>query len=365
MTNYSNNKKLLHEHFFLYIQAEHAVIHWDGKLLCDLTGNETVDRIAVVCTQESGALLLGVPKIERGTGENMAAAAYKLIVDYAIENNVVAMSFDTTAPNTGGDNGACTLLEGKLGRFLLWLACRHHVHEIFLRSAWDVKFPASSAPEVNFFERFRKEWNQIDKSKFVPGIRDEIVKRAISDQKRKEIIEFCESVWDQNFVRDDYRELIELTFIFLDAKPKEKEDSKRKFQIFFRAPGATHHARCMAKVIYALKIFMFLSKFKMSKADIPRLRDFCIFIVLVYVKAWTLCSLPLAAPKQDLSLIKSMVEYEQIDKAISDAVLRKLAGHLWYLSEETIALAFFDDNVSLEEKKCLQETLLSQPMTQL
>ena len=49
------------------------------------------------------------------------------------------------------------------------------------------------------------------------------------------------------FPREDYRELIELTFVYLGG-----ELPARKF--FLRQPGAMHHARFMSKAIYLLKM---------------------------------------------------------------------------------------------------------------
>jgi len=45
-------------------------------------------------------------------------------------DQIVGISFDTTAANTGRLNGPCTLLELKMQKKLLWLACRHHVLEV-------------------------------------------------------------------------------------------------------------------------------------------------------------------------------------------------------------------------------------------
>lgn len=39
------------------------------------------------------------------------------------------------------------------------------------------------------------------------------------------------------------------------------------------------------------------------------------------------------------------------DAIISSLALKKLQGHLWYLSEELVALAFFDDEVSVDTKR--------------
>jgi len=47
-----------------------------------------------------------------------------------LTEDVVGMSFDTTAANTGHRNGTCVLLEHKIGKDLLWLACRHHILEV-------------------------------------------------------------------------------------------------------------------------------------------------------------------------------------------------------------------------------------------
>ena len=46
--------------------------------------------------------------------------------------------------------------------------------------------------------------------------------------------------------------------------------------------------------------------------------------------------LPLAvkAPNSDLSLLKYWKEYADINDAISEVTTRKMASHIWYLSEE-------------------------------
>lgn len=108
-------------------------------------------------------------------------------------------------------------------------------------------------------------------------------------------------------------------------------------------------------------MFMFLSQFPLSTKDRQSLRDFCIFVVLLYTKAWTRCSFALEAPKQDLDFIKNVIKFEEVDDQISSAVLRKIRGHLWYLSDETIALSLFDDNVTVAEKNQLRQAILEQP----
>lgn len=157
----------------------------------------------------------------------------------------------------------CISLEHKLGRSLLRLACRHHKYEVYLRGAFESKFPDTSVPIVLVFSRFKATWQNIDKTKYEPGIRDEKIRSVIDDQTHDELVKFCKDALKKNIARDDYKELLELTLIFLE------EDSGA---IRFREPGADHHARWMSKAIYRLKIFMFLNQFQVSRRDKPRLR---------------------------------------------------------------------------------------------
>lgn len=59
-----------------------------------------------------------------------ANAVFDSAVEWNFVDKIFAMIFDTTAVNTGQNNGACVLLEHKIGRSLLPLACRHHIFEI-------------------------------------------------------------------------------------------------------------------------------------------------------------------------------------------------------------------------------------------
>lgn len=78
-----------------------AIIHWDGKLLPNITGHERVDRLPVIVTAGGKSQLLGVPCIDSGSGENQASAIYKLICEWNLSSKIGAMCFDTTASNTG------------------------------------------------------------------------------------------------------------------------------------------------------------------------------------------------------------------------------------------------------------------------
>ncbi|XP_057336568.1 uncharacterized protein LOC130675093 [Microplitis mediator] len=142
--------------------------------------------------------------------------------------------------------------------------------------------------------------------------------------------------------RDDYKELLELILIFL-----EDESS---VNIKFKAPGATHHARWLAKAIYCLKLFLFKQQFKISAIQVSQLRVICLFIVKIYAISWYSYPNPLKAPYQDLQFLQQLVKFKSINPKVSQVATKKFTGHLWYLSEELASLSFFDDSISLETK---------------
>ncbi|KAE9528104.1 hypothetical protein AGLY_012526 [Aphis glycines] len=107
-------------------------VHWDGKILPDITGKDNVDRLPILVSGDGVSKLLSVPKLESGTGEAISNAVIASLFDWSITDRVQSLSFDTTASNTGHINGACKLIKEKIGRKLLYLACRHHILEIVL-----------------------------------------------------------------------------------------------------------------------------------------------------------------------------------------------------------------------------------------
>ena len=96
---------------------------------------------------------------------------------------------------------------------------------------------------------------------------------------QEEMIKFIEGVMTiDTQPRDDYRELMELTLLFLGRSPSRGTR--------FRVPGANHQARWMAKVIYTFKVWMFRNQFRLTSHEQKGLRDLCIFFSRIYVKVW-------------------------------------------------------------------------------
>src|SRR6218665_2909630 len=146
--------------------------------------------------------LLGVPKLTSGTGENTAAAVYALLQDWSVADRVKAMCFDTTSSNTGHRAGDCILLEQKLKRDLLYLACRHHIMELILAAAFKAVMGVTSGPTVPLFKRFQTGWDSINQSSFRDSTTDESVKVMVQSS-RDELLEFFAAQLAITQPRDD------------------------------------------------------------------------------------------------------------------------------------------------------------------
>lgn len=337
-------------HGFDQTEISALTVHWDGKMLPALMKKELVDRLPVIVTYNGVEQLLGVPQIESGTGRDQALAVYNTLQEWNLADRVQALCCDTTASNTGRLKGACILLEKELGRNILYFPCRHHIYELILRSVFDTKLDEkSTSPNVQLFKRFQQSWSKFNLLNFKSGMEDQSVidKLSVLAEDTKQ---FAMQNVQEHHPREDYRELLELTIIFLGGLPPRG--------ISFRVPGAFHHARWMAKAIYCLKIFLFRKEFTLTEEEETGIRDVCVFLVTLYVKAWINAPNSIEAPRQDLEFLKNLFEYKN-DLQISQITIAKFCNHLWYLAPETAALAFFDGKVSDDTKKKMVQALKS------
>ena len=325
-----------------------SIVHWDGKLLPDVTGEVTnnVDRLPVLLSSlvDGTTKLLGVPKLASGSGRAAADAVYEHIKSWKCESMVIGMCFDTTASNTGRLNGACTLLEVALVRNLLWMACRHHMLEVLLSDAFNVCLGPSTGPEILFFKRFREKWpelNHTPEARSAPLI-------IVSDS----IKEFIKCQLEVSHSRDDY-----LEFLLLAAQMVGLE-----VDVSIRRPGALHRARWMSKAIYALKIELLFAGneaiFQLTARELQGIQRFNRFIICVYLQSWFSCRLTADAPGNDILLIQRLYEYD--DAVLRSTGLNMMVRHSWYLSPELSTLALFSTLLSDKEKNGLVRTMQSE-----
>ena len=175
---------------------------------------------------------------------------------------------------------------------------------------------------------------------------DEYTTSVVADIK-DEMVTLMKKVVNVSQPRDDYMEFLKLAIIFLGSVPPRG--------IHFVAPGAIHHARWMAKAIYSFKLWMFRSQFELTACQITGLQKLCIFFSRIYVEAWATASTAAKAPSSDLKLLKQLQMFCTFDTETPKATLKKMAGQLWYLSEELVGLALFDDNLDNGTKNKMKE----------
>lgn len=185
----------------------------------------------------------------------MASAIYETLENWGLIEKIQAFSFDITASNTGRIKGACTLLEQKLKRNILFFGFRHHVFEFIFAAVFVKRKFTISGPDIPLFNRFQNGWSKINVKNFMPGVGNLEIKQFISDYTET-ILKSINDAIAKKICRDDYREVLDLIIIFLGGVPRGG--------INFRNPGAYHIARSMAKAIYCLKIDLFRTEFNLS-----------------------------------------------------------------------------------------------------
>lgn len=341
------------------------VVHWDGKIMKNTTkeANNVItatntDRLAVVVTGHKIEKVLGISKLMSGEGEAQANATYQLLQLWNIADFVVGMSFDTTSSNTGVVKGSCSLLEKRLGRNLLHLACRHHIYEIIVAALFDNLFGPSSGPNIPLFQKFQKAWPTVNKIDFT-ALEDVRLEEEKWKNLREETVNFCKEALmtkEGYMPRNDYRELMELCLMIFGEWVLPNGND---FTI--RSPGACHRARWMAKLIYCFKIYLFRKQLQLTTSEEKNLKEFCLFSALIYVKAWISCPIPSDAPVNDLAFYRRLHEYAEINEKISTIAIKKFQNHLWYLGPEIIPLALFSSKLPQEEKESLVQQLKSYP----
>lgn len=89
-------------------------------------------------------------------------------------------------------------------------------------------------------------------------------------------------------------------------------------------------------------------KFEIEDKILQNLRELNLFFVSTYLVPWFTSTIPAIAPRADLQLAKSIIDYPQSQK-ISEFAGTAFRNQLWYLHGVTVGLSFFDDSIPLSE----------------
>ena len=120
---------------------------------------------------------------------------------------------------------------------------------------------------MGLFTRFQKHWPKVNNDVFITGS-DRLFNNDELIRLREEMLLYYTDAIKTQQPRDDYLELLNLCRIFLGGTS----------DVRFRAPGATHHARWMAKAIY----YIFQDQFQLTAAEKKGITAISLFVSLMY-----------------------------------------------------------------------------------
>ena len=110
-----------------------------------------------------------------------------------------------------------------------------------------------------------------------------------------------------------------------------------------------------AKAIYALKIFLFKTQFKLTARESKNITDLALLVSLVYVKQWNEAPLGIRAPLNDIEFLSNLKTYP--NQTVASKAHEAFSRYLWFLSEPLVGMAFSDDRVSASIKKKMIQNL--------
>ena len=143
-----------------------------------------------------------------------------MLESWSVKDKVIGFCFETTASNSGIRNGCCALMEKELKRTVLWCACRHYSTELHIKHAWQkITHETTIGPEDVLFKKFQKEWEMLDQDSSNLNLFEWPEKSTDLWYQADNVFKWAKDCLTKNtFPREDYREMIELTFVCLGGE---------------------------------------------------------------------------------------------------------------------------------------------------
>ncbi|XP_065677117.1 uncharacterized protein LOC124809292 [Hydra vulgaris] len=167
----------------------------------------------------------------------------------------------------------------KLGRPLLFLACRYHILERHI-THFNKIYPSSktSGLENQLFKHLKSVWNDLEKD-IVILKRIETPNGTWINKQHLEAEKFYRDVIDNRIYkkdgksRKDYQELAELSLMVVSQK------DRFKFRI------SIHHTRFMSKALYYLKMYLLLEAIpSLSEENKKKICEMAMFVGIFYTQ---------------------------------------------------------------------------------
>ena len=198
-------------------ESKRYVWLWGGKMLQSIehvgTSKEVI-AILLVATDKKSDVLFQINPVDQK--HSTASEQTKIILDtldkWKIERDlIIGLVLDTTSINAGNCSGVAVFLEQIFGTKLLLLACRHHVLALLSGAAASMIYSITKSLNEAVFQVLVNRWSVLDKINF------QVYKAKCRKEKIEiqNIVEFCQTILWDDFLRKDYQEMLELTIISL------------------------------------------------------------------------------------------------------------------------------------------------------
>ncbi|KAK3922801.1 Protein CELLULOSE SYNTHASE INTERACTIVE 1 [Frankliniella fusca] len=103
-------------------------------------------------------------------------------------------------------------------------------------------------------------------------------------------------------------------------------------------------------------MFALTGELDIDADQLANIRELNLFFVTTYLVPWYTGTRAAKAPQTDLTLLKNIVNYTR-DKRVSEEAATAFTKHLWFLHSTSVGLAFFDEDLTAEEKKEMVQNL--------
>ena len=198
--------------------------------------------------------LLGVPALPSSSGEDMYIGIMKILEEYDLISKVCGVCFDTTSSNIGSKKGSLIRVAREVDKYLLLLACRHHIIELRMVHFCEAVIKENSVgPENPLFVKFK---HMFENPKFKYNKNNltslwKTVEGAVLKEAARKTLDYCETyITTKRNMMNDRRELAELTMQYLSPSAHFK----------LKKTGTVHHARFLGKSLYYLKLQLLCKK---------------------------------------------------------------------------------------------------------
>ena len=338
------------------------ILHYDTKLVSP-KGRDTEDRAAVLYSggPYKQPHLLGIPKFLSSAGRDVEAGVLRELKQYnVLVQDCLGTCYDTTASNSGHQNGAHFRIERNVGHAILELECRKHVHEVHVTHANKAIFGLTKGPQKAHYKDFKTAWSslKLDTTSLKLFDWEKYSEQKFLTCRAKQSLEWAEDNLQNNtFPRDDYKELNELIVVYLGGEVHGGFVPKCK--------GAMHDARFMADSIYLLSMELFFNEYIMKSSMADKVQKMAVFVAIWHAPNFLKCSLAAAAPSNDLQYFYDMQDLfdvedpdmSRIGAYVSDSIQR----HTSYLKAPQVIFALFNEKLEPTERQTLAAALAAIP----